>query len=624
MVNQRRITLNLLHNAQILEGSARLFICPIRLNSTGYRIVSIKKNEEMWNQCFKEHMQQNNTCKGQLKWHLPSEERRGMSCRQTMVCTSCNYKSKLFNLYHEVTSQGRGRKAADINLGLQVGLHLSPIGTSSLQRICLSSNIPAPSNYGMQKAANKVNKTIHNANIIDMKQRRARLKKVNEIRGVDSSIISVQGDGMYNNPLYSGIGKTPFQPATQTVYSFAENETKHHDIIQLITKNKLCSKHKHLSDNQHTCKPSTCSANIPFQKSIGDEYSWAKEGVEELDKEGLHVAFITTDPDSAAYRAASDIALHNDRKFQVHHSVDTRHFNETHRKYIKRSGNLDKIVLGRTKIQRSKMAANLALDIASRCQAEFNEAYKTCSGDANVLKKKLSYTCDAIIQCYQGSHEKCRRNSFVCKGFVKDNWVLKSDYLGETFKLQHGEETSEALRKCISYRLSPVSLNRTMFNANTQKVESFNRSLRRSLPRNVTFSRNFSGRAHAAAYSVNNGECNAIINLCSKVGSNIEKGSVVHRQLENLQKHNEKRKLKSKSIKYKCIRSSNRNKIFKMYEKQQEETTYKKNLLLKSATQNKHNVRNMSRDHPYAINVAASVRDHSYHKNPKAGTSRIG
>ena len=28
--------------------------------------------------------------------------------------------------------------------------------------------------------------------------------------------------GMYNNPLYSGVGETPFQTATQTVYSFTE------------------------------------------------------------------------------------------------------------------------------------------------------------------------------------------------------------------------------------------------------------------------------------------------------------------------------------------------------------------------------------------------------------------
>ena len=38
--------------------------------------------------------------------------------------------------------------------------------------------------------------------------------------------IATQSDGMFNNPLYSGIEKTPFQPATQCSYSVVENETK--------------------------------------------------------------------------------------------------------------------------------------------------------------------------------------------------------------------------------------------------------------------------------------------------------------------------------------------------------------------------------------------------------------
>ena len=570
-------------------------------------------------------MRENSTCEGDLKWHLPSEKRWGMSCREVMVCSSCSYKSKMYNMYQEVSSSRKGRKCADINMGVQVGLHLSPIAATSLKRICLSSNIPAPSSFGMQKAANRVNTQISVTNKIDMKKRRTRLKHINELRGVDSTLISVQSDGVYNNPLYSGIGKTPFQPATQAVYSFAENETKNHDIIHLITKNKLCSKHKHLCEEEHDCDPSKCSANLPFQKSIGDEYSWAKEGVEELDKEGLQVAFITTDPDSSAYKAASDVALKNERKFEVHHSIDTRHFSETHRKFMKRSCNLSEIVIGRTKLERSKVAANLAIDIACRCQSEFNEAYNTYAGDANVIKKKLSYTCDAIMQCYQGNHDKCKKFSFVCKGYVNDNWVLKSDYLsGDVFKLKNDEECSEALRKCINYRLSPVSLSRTIFNANTQKVESFNRSLRRSLPRNVTFSRNFTGRVHAAAYALNNGECDAIVNLCNEVGSTIPKGGLVHSQLEQIVKHDKKRKILKNSIKYKCTRARNRNKIFKMYEKQQEETTYKKNLLIQSASQQKNNVRNLSRDHPYAIDAAASTRDHSYYKDPKPGTSRMG
>ena len=52
-------------------------------------------------------------------------------------------------------------------------------------------------------------------------------------------------------------------------------------------------------------------------------------------------------------------------------------------------------------------------------------------------------------------------------------------------------------------RLGPDALNKTKLNLNTQKVEGFNRSLRRSLPKNFTFTKNFEGRVKAAVHSVN-------------------------------------------------------------------------------------------------------------------------
>jgi hypothetical protein len=52
--------------------------------------------------------------------------------------------------------------------------------------------------------------------------------------------ISVSGDARYNNRLESGVGKTPFQPATQSVYCISENETPNKDIICANIDNMLC------------------------------------------------------------------------------------------------------------------------------------------------------------------------------------------------------------------------------------------------------------------------------------------------------------------------------------------------------------------------------------------------
>lgn len=62
-------------------------------------------------------------------------------------------------------------------------------------------------------------------------------------------------------------------------------------------------------------------------------------------------------------------------------------------------------------------------------------------------------------------------------------------------------------------------------------VESFNRTLRRSLPRNVTFTRNFAGRAHSAAHSSNNGPGDSIRSLCAGVGCAIPSGGSVDKSL---------------------------------------------------------------------------------------------
>ena len=68
--------------------------------------------------------------------------------------------------------------------------------------------------------------------------------------------------------LYSGVGKTPFQSSTQAIYLVAENETPKHQIINVQTKSKLCSKRKHGSniDCQHEGE---CFANINMASNIG-------------------------------------------------------------------------------------------------------------------------------------------------------------------------------------------------------------------------------------------------------------------------------------------------------------------------------------------------------------------
>ena len=62
---------------------------------------------------------------------------------------------------------------------------------------------------------------------------------------------------------------------------FAENVTKKHPIIKMVTNYNTCPKHCHLLDEgtaDHHCSPGVCGANLPMHHTIGDEFTWAREG----------------------------------------------------------------------------------------------------------------------------------------------------------------------------------------------------------------------------------------------------------------------------------------------------------------------------------------------------------
>ena len=76
---------------------------------------------------------------------------------------------------------------------------------------------------------------IVDTNKSDIYTKREQLKQINRIRGEDSSIINIQSDGMYNNALYSGIGKTAFQPATQGFIRGDRGQLKHGANVTTLT-----------------------------------------------------------------------------------------------------------------------------------------------------------------------------------------------------------------------------------------------------------------------------------------------------------------------------------------------------------------------------------------------------
>ena len=134
-------------------------------------------------------------------------------------------------------------------------------------------------------------------------------------------------------------------------------------------------------------------------------------------------------------------------------------------------------------------------------------------------------------------------------------------------------------------------LEKTKINTNTQKVEASNRSMRRSIPKNVTFSRNFPGRSHSAAHNINHGPGESIYHLCKVVGSPISPGTRVSRALKQQQNINDchKRRKKKQKKKKKNKKKQKKKQKKKNKKKKQKQNKTKKNKKQKTNKQTKNN-----------------------------------
>ena len=338
----------------------------------------------------------------------------------------------------------------------------------------------------MQKCANKTMPNIRKENIDDMMLRCQDLQSFKSLCGKDTKAVNVQADRCYNNALYSGVGKTAFQPSTQAIYVVAENETNKKQIINVQTKSKLCSKRKHGSgiECQHSGE---CFANIDMASNIGNEEEWAKHSFSELASAGLEVEYLTTDPDSSSYRATMRLYADGVTSVEPKHLLDTRHVSHNHRKYIKNMSELTIQMPAKFKYEKQKMQDNFSMDLAERCKAEFTQAFNKLPNDTLKFKAALSYTCDAIVNCYHGHHDICHIYSFVCMKKCNTTWLQRSPFLTKDFTIKSCDESLNLVCKCAEYRLGPAILERTKMNTNTQKVEATNRSMRRSLPSTLPF-----------------------------------------------------------------------------------------------------------------------------------------
>ena len=444
------------------------------------------KLEIMWNEAIHQHFRQSPFCYGDLCFDKDGERKIGICWQERLKCERCQYVSATYKLYDEVESQKRGPNPAAPNIAIQMGLLHTSTGNTGLCQLLNAANIAAPAKSSLQKKANEVGADLVNVNKEDMKERCKKITELNMKKGLPADApISIEGDCRYNNPLYSGVSKTPFQPSSQAVYTVCQNVTANKQILALSTPNKLCQTdavnagklgtdlsptcHKPDSDGKH---PGHCSSTIAAHHSIGDEKSWARQCLEDLNDNNIKVKYITTDSDSKAAEAAKD--MHREDKYSEMpvHLKDTRHLGGSQRRLIKKTTFSVNMFPERTVAQKTKMQNRFADDMRTRCSTECSRAFEKYGSDLDVVKRHLSHTSEAIIKCCQGDHTMCKKHSFVCDGVPSESRVWRFMYLPPNYKLNCSECDIELLRKCIQFRLSVKTINETIISVTQRALPS--------------------------------------------------------------------------------------------------------------------------------------------------------
>ena len=100
----------------------------------------------------------------------------GLSATIKLKCNICSFVSSKHKLFRKVSRAGPGRRNAEPNRALAVGLLSTSIGVAGSKRMFASMGIAIPADSAMQRQINSVGDKICTLNTTDMNLQRAELK----------------------------------------------------------------------------------------------------------------------------------------------------------------------------------------------------------------------------------------------------------------------------------------------------------------------------------------------------------------------------------------------------------------------------------------------------------------
>lgn len=560
-----------------------------RPDSREMRVVDKGLTLDMINDLYVSHAR----CLCQLAdFEIKSETKWGLGWSWTFGCKRCNFISKRYKLYHEVPSKHCGRKAAEMNLGIQTGLYQTPLGNDQARLILACTGIPPPARSAMYKSGNKVGEKIVEIAERDMDEKLKQLKKKNEMLGLPSSHpINIQMDASYQSRGITSRHKMG-QGASQVIGVACEDETDQHNVISYHMVNKLCWVGAWLRGEGYdvSCPNGHvgCTANKNPVEPLSERETGYKIG-EKLAKHDLLVKYVTTDGDATSC-AGLETALQNTLSplWKTSRLADRIHRGQSLFRQGVKAEFSPEMFPAHTKTQKSDLQKMFANDIKERCHGIFQALFKKHNGDLNKISKCLPRIVDRVIKCYSGGcGEGCRWSVTLCKGGKKTSWWHKSVGLRahnlEPGDLKLNQKDKVILKSLLGMVLSISALNEMKLNTTTNKCESVNRTISVSLPKNKTYSRNAKSRALSGLLRANNGIDMAVCTTLASLGAPLGAQSQSLKALQRIKQMSEYSIKHAKSVNQKKKRAWARCRNAIHYVKQKlnrpVKTDYRKNQL---------------------------------------------
>lgn len=510
-------------------------------NAREMRLVEQGKNSQMWNNAAREHSQFEGRCNNP-QFSIHKEIKKGLCWKQALKCTNCGYVGTLHKLYTEVPSTRRGAKAAAPNLGWQVGLQETPMGSSKSRVLLAAANIPPPSRNTLNSTAAKVCTLTSAAIEQDLCRERLQLRETNKMRGLDEDApINIAIDSRYNSTVIASRRKAG-QNASQAISIAVEHQTGQKKIVAAFMENKLCWTGSWLRNRGFTVHcpggHEGCTATLPAAEPLSELKMGEKLGQMFADDRVL-VKYVTTDGDARTAEGVQSAMRKLFPDWEVIRKADPVHIGQSQVRETISATFSDHMFSGRTRELKKERQRVLALDIKSRSHAIFSRLYQETGGNMSKIARRMPGVISATIACYSGDCSHCRKTSVVCSGGTRNSWWQKSVYLNTGVlsrdMLMPTEEDKILLKELLRIRLGEAALHLLDQNTHTCKNEAINRSLSASLPKNVNWARTGRGRMLATCDRINKGIGESLLHKLEVVGAPISRGGRVARAIQQMQ-----------------------------------------------------------------------------------------